>query len=116
MPYISKEQVAEIRKDLKKTFPKFKFSITKRNGHKLNIVILSGDIDFELNDHGYQSVNHYYINDHYEGEARHMLSAIVDYATKDQRTLVIDGDYGAVPNFYISISIGRWDRPYQLKK
>ena len=26
-----------------------------------------------------------------------------------------DSDYGSVPNFYVRLSIGEWDRPYQIK-
>lgn len=28
--------------------------------------------------------------------------------------LVYDGDYGSVPNFYTTITIGEWDKPFKI--
>ena len=46
MAYIEKERVAEIRVELKKLFPQFKFSVTRQNYSSVNIKIMKGDIDF----------------------------------------------------------------------
>jgi hypothetical protein len=46
MTYIEKERVAEIRTELKKLFPTFKFSVTRQNYSSVNIKIMKGDIDF----------------------------------------------------------------------
>ena len=114
MPYISKEAVAEIRKDFRKTFPDFKFSITK-DYSTVRIVILEGNIDFGTTDAG---VNHYYIESHFKNnpKAKNFLCLIRDYAIKDQKVLVEDGDYGTVPTYYITIRIGEWNKPYKLNQ
>ena len=111
MPYIDKNQVAEIRKDLKSTFPNFKFSVTRSDYSGVRIVVLSGDIDFGFD---YRSINVYHVDSHYQGEQRAFLKLIVDYARKDQYIMVEDGDYGSVPNYYVNLHIGDWDRPYKF--
>ena len=35
-------------------------------------------------------------------------------AKAGQRITQNDADYGAIPNFYVNIHIGKWDRPYQV--
>jgi hypothetical protein len=115
MPYITKELVKEIRQDLKKTFPDFKFSITRNHHSEVRIVILEGTIDFGSDN---ASVNHFWIEEHYKNNpiAKNFLCLLRDFAKKDQRVLVEDGDYGTVPTYYISLRIGEWDKPYKLKK
>jgi hypothetical protein len=113
MPYIDKTKVAEIRKDLKSTFPNFKFSVTRSDYSGVRIAILAGDIDFGTE---YQQVNHHHINSLYQGEVRQFLKLIADFAKKDQKVLVEDGDYGTVPNYYVNISVGDWDKPYKFNK
>jgi hypothetical protein len=113
MPYIDKNQVAEIRKDLKSTFPNFKFSVTRSDYSGVRIVVLSGDIEFDFD---YRSINHYHLDTNYKGAAYSFLKLLCDYATKDQYVLVEDGDYGSVPNFYVNIHVGDWDKPYKFIK
>jgi hypothetical protein len=113
MPYIDKNQVAEIRKELKSKFPEFKFSVTRSDYSGVRIVILSGNIDFNFT---YRHINQYHIDSTYTGAAKRFLTLILNYATKDQYELVNDADYGSVPNFYVDINVGDWDRPYKFIK
>ena len=46
MPYITSEQVKEIRQAIKVKFPGFKFSIVKRHYSGVNVAVLKGPIDF----------------------------------------------------------------------
>ena len=61
----------------------------------------------------HESVNHYYINDHYEGQVKNVLNRINDIAHEGVRYHET-GDYGTQPDFYVSIHIGKWDRPFQM--
>ena len=111
MPYITSERVAEIRKEVKATFPKFKFSVTKEHHSSVHINIMAGPMDFGTKHEG---VNHFYISEHYADrhEIRDILLKIYSIANKGNGTLVEDGDYGMVPNFYVNIAIGQWNKPY----
>lgn len=111
MPYIAKEQVAGMRKQLRKEFPEFKMSIRKVDGHAVYVTLKSGPVDFGVN---YEQVNHFYIDEHWKGEARKVLSRINEIISNGNGIEVYDGDYGAVPDWYVRIQIGDWDMPYQV--
>jgi len=118
MPYITKDQVAAKRAALKKALPEFKLSVRNRNHSQICVTILNGPIEMTQDPRGYEQVNHFWIDDHYEDrpEIKNVLNTIANICKEDQRELVYDGDYGSVPTFYVSISIGDWDRPYEVKK
>lgn len=115
MPYITNEQVAEKRKAIKKAFPNWKFSVTRKHHSSLNVCILEADI--KLTDKRNESVNHYYIKDHYKDKPETMeaLQKIADIMLKGEETISHDSDYGSIPNFYVSLSIGAWDKPFVYK-
>lgn len=112
MPFIAPETVKEIRQRIKKEFPKFKFSVTTKNYSTVLIHILEGPIDFGKL---HEQVNPYYIKEHYQGQAKEVLQKIYDIANKGNGTENLDGDYGAIPSFYVRIIIGEWDKPYVIK-
>jgi len=117
MPFISTEEVREKRKLLKAALPHFKLSIRKLDHMKISVTILSGPIEMTNNKDGYEQVNHHWIDEHYNDrpQVKEVLKTIYNIISNGQRELVYDGDYGSVPTFYIGISIGDWDRPYQFK-
>ena len=124
MAHISTESVAEIRKELKAKFPKFKFGVLRRNGMEVVVSLLSSPHSFAdaLKEHTYCQVNHYYIDQHFENEAeRELLTSIYDtiltapartgqpyYDRSDSQSDYFDTAY------YSSITIGRWDKPYTV--
>lgn len=115
MPFISVQRVAEIRRELKKAFPLFKLSVRCENYSTVRVAILSGPVNLlEKPDKGHEHINHYYINDNYQGEKREILNKIYEIMNKGNGMECMDSDYGAVPDFYISLNIGEWDRPYTL--
>ncbi len=118
MPYISTEDVKIKRNLIKKTFPKFKFSIRHRHHSAICVTILSGPIDFLNGSDGYETVNNFYIKEHYKEfpEKQDMLLKLKDIINNDNYTIVDDGDYGTIPKFYTNISIGNWEKSYQFKK
>lgn len=119
MPYMSPERVKEIRKQIKKEFPEFKFSIRTIHYSTVSVAILSGPIEMIYDDiyhDRYQQVNHYYLDDHYgeHPEVLKVLKRIYEIMNEGNYTEVVDGDYGAVPRFYCDISIGQYNKPYQI--
>lgn len=110
MPYISPEEVKEKRNEIKKAFPSFKFSITCRNYSTIDVVILAAPIRLTAKEH--ETINPYYIHDHFTGEAKDVLQRIKDIAAKGRYTESEDGDYGTIPSFYVGLKIGDWDKPF----
>lgn len=116
MPYITTERVSEIRKEIRKLFPAYKFSITK-DGATVYVAILSGPLDLLLPDYqerGYTQVNKWNIKENYNhnpaiAELLTTISAIMNIGN---RTITVDSDYGNIPAFYTQLSIGQWDKPF----
>ena len=113
MPYISAEQVKEKREQLKKAFPDWKLSVVTRHNSEICVYIMESPVNFGVE---YEQVNQYYIKEHYQGEQAKALQKIADIISKGVRELVYDSDYGSVPTFYYSISIGKWDKPFKFVK
>jgi hypothetical protein len=121
MPFISTADVKIKRNLIKKAFPKYKFSITCRDYSSINVIIKSGPLDLmEGTDRtsGYEQVNHFWIEKHYEDRPKTQKFLMDLYAimNKNNGVEVEDGDYGTVPDFYTHISIGEWDCNYTIKK
>ena len=112
---LGKEKIREMRSQIRRKYPKFKFSITG-DYNSITVAIMSGPIDFMQNSptDRYQQLNPYLIDREYgEGsEAAIMLKEIKDIISEGVYTLVDDGDYGKVPSHYYNIHIGKWDRPF----
>lgn len=113
MPYISSEEVKQIRYNLKKALPDFKLSVTKEDHSGIRVAIMAGKLDLT----GVEQVNHYHYEKHFENNPEFLavLKTIMNIinGSKEQKTIADDADYGAIPNFYINISVGKWDKPYQ---
>ena len=120
MPYITNEDVKVIRQQIKKELPEYKFSIRKENHSSVHIIFRSGPLQLLTNnpERGYESVNHFYVADHYAEtpEVRDVIQKVVDIARANQHEQFYDGDYGSVPNYYVNVHIGAWDRHYEVTK
>ena len=125
MAYISATDVAAIRKELKVQFPQWKFSVRKSSGGlAVDVTIQKGTVSFAENlTDGHCQVNQYWIDQHWQDQAaRDALTKIneimhnapgraggkVFFDHSDAQT-----DYFHTA-FYTHLSIGGWDRPYQL--
>jgi hypothetical protein len=126
MAYISAEEVREIRKELKKEFPKYKFSVRKRQ-HSVSVNILKSDIEFrsQFRDptEKYSPVNQYFIDKSWSKKNAKVLNKIVKII-KTAPGKAVDGqewfddsdimtDYFHTA-FYIDLQIGTWEKPYEL--
>jgi hypothetical protein len=113
MPYITTETVAMIRKTIKKNFPNVKFSITKEHYSGLNVKIMESTMDFnKCPKEGWEHLPERMWG--YNPESTEFLQKLEDIiqGCHAQKEVVYDGDYGSVPNYYLNIGIGKWDKPY----
>jgi hypothetical protein len=138
MAYMNQERKAKITSALKPVLAKYgvKGTLSVRNHMTITLTVKSGPIDFIANsnrvcgnDHyqvargfrpnanGYDQVNPYWFQDHYDGDARAFLTeafaalkAADYYDNSDAMTDYFDTAY------YYDLNIGRWDRPYILVK
>jgi len=117
MGYISTERVAEIRSELKATFPDFTFRCYREHNSTVNVVIVSAPIQFlshEQQAKGYVQANHYggfKSQFSHSPEAIEALDKIQAIITKGQ-THYETGDYGTQPSFYEHIYIGEYNKPF----
>jgi len=112
MPYISTDQVKEIRQALKAKFPKFKFSVRRDNGTSVRVAIMKGPL---LEPDGSQSVNQYHIDSQWADRPEwcEFLKGVKDIVAMNRKIMYHDYDYGDIPNYYYDITIGKWDQKYQ---
>jgi len=117
MPYISKEEIARKRKAIRAALPGFKVSVRSMDYSGIQVTLQEGPITMPVGDRGYEQVNHFYYRKHYADrpDVVEVLDRIMAIAASDQEEAFYDGDYGSVPNFYVRLSIGAWDRPYVVK-
>ena len=131
MAYITADDVAAIRKELKAAFPTWKFSVRKGSGSlSVDVTILKGNISFaegfenSYNGRKHCQVNNYWIDSHWTDlEARAALNKINEimhnapgranasrkfYDNSDAMTDYFD------TAFYTHLSIGAWDKDYEL--
>ena len=138
MAYMSKEEVAEIRKRIKKEFGKeWKFSVTMADHSGVRVAVMKAPIDFialknfERYDEvekewvirelvsGRLDVNEYRIDESWRGEARKAFKKIKKITAEVAGTRYDRnaGDPGAdYPNYnyFLWIQIGKWNNPCQF--
>ena len=129
MAYISKEDVAAIRAELKQAFPKWKFAVRKGSGSlSVDVAIMQGTCAFtdafdnSYNGKRYAQVNNYWIDSNYQDlEERAVLNKIneimhnapgranPDRKYFDHSDAMTDYFHTA---FYTHLAIGQWDKEY----
>jgi hypothetical protein len=125
---------AKITKMLKPILAKYKVkgSLSVRNHSTIVLTLKSGAIDFIGNSNrvcgndfyqvqrgfkpttsGYDQVNPYWFQDHYDGKAKAFLTeafkALKSADWYDESNAMID--YFNIA-YYVDINIGKWDKPY----
>ena len=134
MAYMNQERKAKITKILKPILAKYKVkgSLSVRNHSTIVLTLKSGAIDFIGNSNrvcgndfyqvqrgfkpttsGYDQVNPYWFQDHYDGKAKAFLTeafkALKSADWYDESNAMID--YFNIA-YYVDINIGKWDSPY----
>ena len=137
MAYMNQERKAKITKILKPILAKYKVkgSLSVRNHSTIVLTLKSGAIDFIGNSNrvcgndfyqvqrgfkptttGYDQVNPYWFQDHYDGDAKAFLTeafkALKSADWYDESNAMIDYFNTA---YYVDVNIGKWDRPYILE-
>lgn len=118
MAYVSNETKSAVLAALKPVFKQYGIKATVSKGpgsYSLHVNIAAGDIDFGTT---YQQVNIYHIASNHSGVAKEFLEKVLQtvkqagewYDESDAMT-----DYFNTA-FYISINIGRWNKPYKCSK
>jgi hypothetical protein len=119
MAYISTEEVAIIRNELKQMFPRkqnWVFSIRREHYSSLHITIRQSPIELRADtSKEYEQVNYYFIQERENKVASELLQIIYDISNKQNYDRSdIQSDYFDV-GFYFSMSIGSWDKPFIIK-
>jgi hypothetical protein len=118
MPYISTEEVKEIRNAIKKAFPEYRFSVRQSDHSSLYVTVKSGPVDFNLGEGNHQ-LNQYWYKSHYEDNPElveffgKLLEVVNNVKPKCEQHY--DSDYGSIPNYYQNFSIGSWNKAYEVK-
>ena len=138
MAYMNQERKAKIAANLKPILKKYgiKGSLRVRSHMAIVLTLKSGPIDFIANsnrvcgsDHyqvsrgfrpntsGYDQINPYWFQDHYDGLAKDFLTEAFKalksagwYDRSDAQTDYFDTAY------YYDINVGTWDKPYVVSK
>ena len=138
MAYITAEDVAEIRNDLKKAFPYVKFAVRRQHSTSVNVVILKAPFSFDFSSprRSYQGKQYFDVNHHWidrddedrqrtatdddgnstrlgDHEAYVFLRAVKAIITKkwwDESD--VQSDYFNTA-FYYDIKVGSWDKPFE---
>ena len=134
MAYMNQERKQKIAQTLKPILAKYKVkgSLSVRNHSTIVLTLKSGSIDFIGNSNrvcgndfyqvqrgfkpttsGYDQVNPYWFQDHYDGDAKAFLTeafkALKSADWYDESDAMID--YFNIA-YYVDVNIGKWDAPY----
>jgi hypothetical protein len=114
---MSKEHAANIRANLKKNFPGFKFSVTIHHHSSINVSLMASPLDFskDINKSGYYYIqlNHFYLDRYEHSDILKKIYEIIDEGNFDKSEPMTD--YFHV-GFYVHFNIGQFGKPYtQIK-
>jgi len=102
--YIKAEDIKAIRNDLKKTFPAFKFAVSRSQGSSgsINVYILSGPMKFRDTD---GDINHYHPGSYKNADTLKKIIAVINKKNYDNSDS--QSDYFDV-GFYLHLAQGRY--------
>ena len=122
MAYVTTEQVAQVRKEIKEAFGKeFKFSVTRQNHSSIDVALMSSPFEFDFKsdyakENKYDQLNHLYLdNEGFTQEQIDMFKKVTEIGMRgnfdksDSMT-----DYFHV-GWYFHLAIGKWNKPYITK-
>ena len=123
MPYITKDQVSQKRKELKAALPDYKLSITTEHYSGIKVAIMAGPTDFgteysQLNPHhDYRGETWNRYTEEYDSNPpiQDLLDVIMPILNEGKGASHEDGDYGMIPDYYTWVHIGKWDKAYEIK-
>ena len=118
MAYITTAEVKNVRELLKKEFPKFKFAVSGGNSLSLKVAIMKGPEDFSSILGNWKSID---INQYHTYQYGKKFEKLFDKIFKvmksqnwfDKSDSMTDYFHTA---YYMSLSIGKWDKSYEQVK
>ena len=111
MAHISKEQVSQIRTQLKKEFKGFKFSVKRVAYSKLSVSIMAAPVSFV--EEKYRQLNPFYLDQYQNSDILKRINTICNANNYDNSDSMVDYfDCG----FYFELNIGSYDKDFQLTK
>ena len=124
MPYITKDQVKAKRAALKAALPAYKLSVTTEHYSGIKVAIMAGPTDFgteytQLNPYiNYREERYNSNTGEYESnpQIQDVLDIVMPILNEGMGEGFEDSDYGHIPDYYTWVHIGKWDKPYQVKK
>ena len=110
MAYMNVERKNQLAPGIKKVLAEYGMKGTiAKDDYALNVNLKSGPIDF-----GTDSVNEYHIASHFTGVAKEFLLKLKDaMMIGNHNNSRIEIDYFDV-GWYISINVGKWNKPYEM--
>tara|TARA_R100001510_G_C7645678_1_gene203040 strand:+ start:1544 stop:1966 length:423 start_codon:yes stop_codon:yes gene_type:complete len=136
MAHITTDDVKHIRDTLKKELPQYKFSVVRDHYSSVSIAFMKGTAfkDYEYRDRythetkigtlneGHHQINHYHLEDFYGEENAKILNKVSEIAhtapAKNGGTAWYNKSDAMIDYFdtayYVHISIGKWNKPYQI--
>ena len=123
MPYISKDQITQKRKQLKAALPEFKLSVTNMHYSGITVAIMEGPVDYGT-EHIQLNTYRNYREERYNSstgewetnpEFADIMERIMPILNEGKGEGFQDSDYGHVPDYYTQVHIGKWDKPYTVK-
>jgi hypothetical protein len=116
MPYLSTNEVSQIRTELKSAYPQYKFSVVRDGYSSVIVSIMAGPTD--LSKYNDRYINRYHLESQFRDTPSllPMMQELVRIVGGKQENESYDGDYGWIPNYYYTIQIGKWNRPYEIQK
>jgi len=118
MAYMSKEHAKEIRNNLKKEFPNFKFSVRNRHYSSISVSLLKSPLDFSTDleknkPFDYIQVNHYHLEWYSHSDILKRIKDIINAKNYDNSEPQFDHfDVG----YYVDMNIGDYEKPYEQIK
>lgn len=114
MAYVNQEKKAKIAAELKKVMPKdWKYSLAVRHHSTIVLTIRSAPVDL-IAINKYRQINPYHLADHFTGELLETIKKIIAALNIDNHDRSDSmSDYFDVGH-YVDVSLGRFDKPFQL--
>lgn len=118
MAYMSKEHAKEIRNDLKKEFPSYKFSVKIHHHSSINVSLMKSPLDFsqdleKAKPWEYLQLNEFHLEWYQNADVLKRIRNIVNKKNWDKSDIMTD--YFNV-GFYFHFNIGQYDKPYEQIK
>jgi hypothetical protein len=117
MAYISTERVKSIRDQIKNAYPRYKWSVSRRHGSTVVIVLQESDLPY---DNAHQQINQYWLkqSEKLTTKTKLIFQRVLEIcnsveACYNRNAEDVGADY-ADSTYFIDLDIGQWDQPHKV--